>query len=456
MSQHDLFLLAVALVVILGVVFAIARFRVHPFPALVVGAIVLGLWAGAAPDQVLKSFRVGFGETLANVGILLALGAMFGQMLASSGGAERVSNALLDIGGTRWVPWTMCGVAMILGLPLFFEAGVVLMMPIILNVGARLAKSPGGLKGNTYLLAGLPVFAGLSVLHALVPPHPGPMVAIDAMKADLGTTLVFGLVMSIPIAVVAGPLYTYWIAPRASAAPPVDLVGRLTHKDEQFRAPGIGITVVTILFPILLMLGKAALDLLLPATNMLRQGFDFLGNPIVALLLAVILSMFTFGFFIGKDTRNVGKLLGDSLPPIASIMLIIGAGGALKQMLIDVGLGATIAHAAQLVHLSPILLGWFTAVILRLATGSATVAIVTASGLMAATATTTPGLNPALLALSIGSGSLFFSHINDAGFWLVKEYMGMSLPDMFKTWSVLETIIAVMGLLLCLGLSVVI
>jgi GntP family gluconate:H+ symporter len=204
------------------------------------------------------------------------------------------------------------------------------------------------------------------------------------------------------------------------------------------------------------MLGKAALDLLLPAANILRQGFDFLGNPIIALLLAVILSMFTFGFFIGKDTRSVGKLLGDSLPPIASIMLIIGAGGALKQMLIDVGLGATIAHAAQLVNLSPILLAWFTAVILRLATGSATVAIVTASGLMAATATTTPGLNPALLALSIGSGSLFFSHINDAGFWLVKEYMGMSLPNMFKTWSVLETIIAVMGLLLCLGLSLVI
>ena len=179
MSQHDIFLLAVALIVILAVVFAIARFRVHPFPALVVGALVLGLWAGAPPDQVLKSFGAGFGSTLANVGILLALGAMFGQLLASSGGAERVSDALLSVGGTRLVPWTMCAVAMILGLPLFFEAGVVLMMPIILSVGARVAKDPGGLKGNAYLLAGLPVFAGLSVLHALVPPHPGPMVAID-------------------------------------------------------------------------------------------------------------------------------------------------------------------------------------------------------------------------------------------------------------------------------------
>jgi GntP family gluconate:H+ symporter len=456
MSQHDLFLLFVALIVILGVVFSIARLRVHPFPALVIGALVLGLWAGAPTDQVLKSFRIGFGETLANVGVLLALGAMFGELLASSGGAERVASTLLKIGGTRMIPWTMCAVSMILGLPLFFEAGVVLMMPIILNVGAQLEKDPQGLKGNPYLLAGLPVFAGISVLHALVPPHPGPMVAIDAMKADLGETLILGLLMSIPIAVVAGPLYTFWIARRASAAPPVDLVGRLTHKDDQFRSPSITATILTILFPILLMLGKAAADLLLPAGHPGRVLFEFIGNPIVALLLAVILSMFTFGFFIGKDTRAVGKLLGEALPPIAAIMLIIGAGGALKQMLIDVGLGAVIAHASQLVSLSPLLLGWFTAVILRLATGSATVAIVTASGLMAATVSANPGLNPSLLALSIGSGSLFFSHINDAGFWLVKEYMGMSLPSMFKTWSVLETIIAVMGLFLCMGLSLVI
>jgi GntP family gluconate:H+ symporter len=332
---------------------------------------------------------------------------------------------------------------------------VVLMMPIILNVGNRLASEPSGLKGNPYLLAGLPVFAGISVLHALVPPHPGPMIAIDAMKADLGTTLILGLLISIPIAVVAGPLYTYWIAPRASSAPPVDLVGRLTHQDDKFRPPGLSSTILTILFPILLMLGKALADLVLPAGHPGRVLFEFVGNPIVALLLAVVLSTFTFGFFLGKDTRMVGKLLGDALPPISAIMLIIGAGGALKQTLIDVGLGVIIAHASQLVHLSPLLLGWFTAVILRLATGSATVAIVTASGLMAATVTVNPDLNPALMALSIGAGSLFFSHINDAGFWLVKEYMGMNLPNMFKTWSVLETIIAVMGLLLCLGLSLV-
>ncbi len=456
MSQHDLALMGIAVAVILAVVVAIARFRLHPFPALVIGALVLGLWAGAPPAQVLASFAKGFGNTLADVGMLLALGAMFGELLASSGGADRVSTSLLKFGGPRMVPWTMCAVAMILGLPLFFEAGVVLMMPIVLNVGAQLAKNPGGLKGNPYLLAGLPVFAGLSIVHALVPPHPGPMVAISALNADLGHTLALGLLMSIPIAIVAGPLFTLWIAPKASAAPPVDLVGRLTHKDDQYRPPSITVTIFTILFPILLMLGHTAADLLLPVGHPVRLLFAFIGHPIVALLLAVLLSMFTFGFFIGKDTKVVGKLLGDALPPISAIMLIIGAGGALKQMLIDVKLGAVIANASQMVALSPILLGWFIAVIMRLATGSATVAIVTASGLMAATVTADPSLNPSLLALSIGAGSLFFSHINDAGFWLVKEYMGMNLPNMFKTWSVLETIIAVMGLMLALGLSVVI
>ncbi|HET7083223.1 MAG TPA: gluconate:H+ symporter [Rhizomicrobium sp.] len=456
MSQHDLYLLAIALVVILAMVVAIARFRVHPFPALMLGSLALGLWAGASTDQVLKSFRLGFGGTLADVGIILALGAMFGELLASSGGAERVSNALLKAGGIRAVPWTMCAVSMILGLPLFFEAGVVLMMPIILNVGNRLASNPSGFKGNPYLLAGLPVFAGISVLHALVPPHPGPMIAISAMKADLGVTLILGLLMSVPIAVVAGPLYTYWIASRASAQPPVDLVGRLTHKDDQFRSPGLAATILTILFPILLMLGKAAGALALPAGSPARKLAEFIGDPLVALLLSVILAAFTFGFFIGKDTKAVGKVLGDALPPVSAIMLIIGAGGALKQTLIDVGLGAVIAHASQLVNLSPLLLAWFTAVILRLATGSATVAIVTASGLMAATVAANPGLSPALMALSIGSGSVFFSHINDAGFWLVKEYMGMNLPNMFKTWSVIETIIAVLGLALCLALQLVI
>jgi GntP family gluconate:H+ symporter len=452
MPQHEMFLLAAALVVILGVVVAIARFRIHPFPALVIGALVLGLWAGASPDQVLTSFRKGFGETEAGVGVLLALGAMFGELLASSGGAERVSSALLRLGGTKMIPWTMAAAAMILGLPLFFEVGVVLMMPIIMNVGARLAKDPGGLKGNPYLLAGLPVFAGLGVLHVLVPPHPGPMAAIDALKADMGGTLILGLLMSVPVVIVSGPLFTYWAATHATASPPVDLVARLTRTDDQFRSPGLVSTIFTILFPILLMLGRAAVDLILPVGHPVYILFEFIGNPAVALLLAVLLSMFTFGYFLGKDTLRVGKLLGDALPPMAAIMLIIGAGGALKQMLIDVGLGTTIAHGAQMLHLSPLLLGWFTAVIIRLATGSATVATVTAAGLMAATVGT-PGLNPSLLALAIGAGSQFFSHINDAGFWLVKEYMGMSLPSVFKTWSMVATIISVMGLGLCLLLS---
>ena len=449
MSQHDLYLLAIALIVILAVVIAIARLRVHPFPALVIGALVLGLWAGASPDQVLKSFRTGFGETLANVGVLLALGAMFGELLASSGGAERVSSALLKIGGPRLVPWTMGAVAMILGLPLFFEAGVVLMMPIII-LGVSAHGSGSGAERQSLSTGGtagvLPAFGAACVGAA----HPGPMVAIGAESRSGNHPDRWAFLISLPIAGGGGTVYTF---DRAAPAPPPWTWWRSDRRRRSYRAAGIGVTIFTI--SSIVDAGRAAAELVLPGSRRAR-AFDFIGNPLVALLLAVILSMFTFGFALGKDTGTVGKLLGDALPPVAAIMLIIGAGGALKQMLIDVGLGTTIAHASQLVNFSPLLLGWFTAVIIRLATGSATVATVTAAGLMAATVGVNPGLNPALLALSIGSGSLFFSHINDAGFWLVKEYMGMNLPNMFKTWSLMETIIAVMGLFLSLGLSLVI
>ncbi len=284
------------------------------------------------------------------------------------------------------------------------------------------------------------------------------MIAIDAMKADLGTTLILGLVMSIPIAVVAGPLFTYWIAPRATSAPPMELVGQLTRHDDRFRAPSIAATILTILFPILLMLGKAAADLALPAAHPVHRLFEFFGNPIVALLLAVILSMFTFGFSLGKDTRTVGKLLGDALPPISAIILIIGAGGALKQTLIDVGLGAAIAHASP-VGANSIRFccrASSPTVILPVATGSATVAIVSflrPDGGDRVGQSESQHFPDGLV--DQATIVIFFSHINDARFWLVKEYVGADRCLTKNRWSqyVLETILAVVGLFLYLGLS---
>ena len=431
LTPHDITLLLLAAGAIAAVIILIARFKLHPFPALMICALALGLASGEAVTQVLKSVIAGFGDIVANVGIVLALGAMFGGLLAKSRGADRIASNLITAHGLGFAPWAMAGLAMILGLPVFFETGLVMMMPIIVAVGLKFeaaAKTGSAPKGAPYLLAGLPAIAGLSVLHGLVPPHPGPLAAIAALHADIGVTLVLGLFIAIPTVILSGPLFTMWAARHADARPPAQLIAEFSQFDPAQRQPGTATTVLTILFPIALMMAKAGVDLVLPAGNSLRAAMEFIGAPIVALLLGTLLAMFTFGFALGRSRDDIQKLMGDALPPIAAIMLVIGAGGALKQTLVDLGLGATIARAVAVAHVPPLLLAWGTAVMIRIATGSATVATVTAAGLLSATVMANPGLSPSLLVLAIGSGSLFFSNVNDAGFWLVKGDLGISLP----------------------------
>jgi GntP family gluconate:H+ symporter len=457
LSQQDTSLLVLAAATITMVIVLIARFKLHPFPALMLCSLILGLAAGESVPLVLKSVIGGFGDIVANVGIVLALGAMFGGLLAKSRGADRIASGLITARGLFFAPWAMAGLAMIIGLPVFFETGLVMMMPIIVAVGAQFdAAAKAGQpmpKGAPYLLIGLPAIAGLSVLHGLVPPHPGPLAAIAALHADIGTTLLLGILIAIPTVIVSGPLFAFWAARHADAQPPPQLIAEFSRFDPAQRQPGTGVTIFTTVFPIVLMMAKAAADLLLPAGNPMRGVLEFIGAPIVALLLGTLLAMYTFGFALGRTRQEVSDMMGDALPPIAAIMLVIGAGGALKQTLVDLGLGATMARIVILVHVTPILLAWGTAVLIRIATGSATVATVTAAGLLSATVAANPGINPSLLALAIGAGSLFFSNVNDAGFWLIKGYLGISLPDMFKTWSFLETIISIMGLALVLLLA---
>ncbi|HEX3755741.1 MAG TPA: gluconate:H+ symporter [Rhizomicrobium sp.] len=454
LSPHDITLLLLAAAAIAIVIVLIAKFKLHPFPALMMCSLGLGLAAGESVAAVLKSVIAGFGDIVANVGIVLAFGAMFGGLLAKSRGADRIASSLITARGLSFAPWTMAGLAMVLGLPVFFETGLVMMMPIIVAVGAQFeAAAKAGRpvpKGAPYLIVGLPTIAGLSVLHGLVPPHPGPLIAIAALHADIGETLLLGILIAIPTVIVSGPLFTLWAARHADARPPAQLVAEFSRFDPDQRQPGTATTVLTTLFPIALMMAKAAADLLLPPANPLRAALEFIGAPIVALLLGTLLAMFTFGFALGRSRDEVTTIMGDALPPIAAIMLVIGGGGAFKQTLVDLGLGATIAHAVALAHVTPLLLAWGTAVLIRIAVGSATVATVTTGGLLAATVAANPAINPSLVALAIGAGSLFFSNVNDAGFWLVKGYLGISLPDMFKTWSLLETIISVMGLVLVL------
>jgi gluconate:H+ symporter, GntP family len=501
-TTHDTWLVVWALVGIAVVVVLITRFKVHPFIALILGSGAAGLGAGLAPADMIKNFEGGFGSTLGGVGILVALGTMLGKLLADSGGADRVVDTIVRRAGERRLPWAMALIAMIVGIPLFFEVGVVLLIPVIFLVARR---------ANTSIVRiGIPALAGLSVMHGLVPPHPGPLIAINALNADLGQTLAFGLLVAIPTVIIAGPLYGGWIGRRIQPEPPERLVAEFsrnsarrvpaggrgtltalqggvgppgggtavnTERDsgsaapdkradesapenanqdgERISQPSFGVTLFTILLPVVLMLGKALADITLASKSHLRAVLDFIGDPFMALLLAVLLAMFTFGYLRGFSLQKVGDLLGASLAPIAGIVMIIGAGGGFKQTLVAIGIGDAIGKAAAASGISALLLGWLIAVGIRLATGSATVATVTAAGLMAPLVPQLANVNRPLLALAIGSGSLFLSHVNDAGFWLVKEYFGMTVGETFKSWSAMETIISVVSIALILPLDLV-
>src|SRR5690349_5478213 len=405
-------LLGIALIILL-----ITRFKVHPFLGLTVGSLAVAAVAGVPMSDVLDSFTKGFGSTAAGVGTLIALGAMFGKLLADSGGADQIVDTIVGRSSARALPWAMAGVGALIGLPMFFEIGLVLLMPVIFLVARRAQLS--------VIRVGIPALAGLSAMHGLVPPHPGPLVAIDALKANLGLTLGLGVLVAIPTVALAGPLFARY-ADRWVALPAPEAEDEV-RGDARLLRPGFGITVATVLLPVALMLGKALVDIFATEGTAVRTTFDFLGTPLVALLIAVFVAMFTLGRGAGMGLRETTRSVEQSLPPIAGILLIVAAGGGFKQTLVDTGIGGLVADWVQDSGFSVLLLAWVVAVLIRLATGSATVATVTASGILAPLAAGMSTNEVSLLVLAIGAGSVFFSHVNDAGFWLVKEYFGLSV-----------------------------
>ncbi|MEP9391963.1 gluconate:H+ symporter [Gordonia sp. VNQ95] len=430
------------------IVVTITWVKLHPFLALILGGATVGMVAGESIPTVLESFTKGFGSTAAGVGILIALGAMFAKLLADSGGADEIVDTIVGHASPRMLPWAMALVGAIIGLPMFFEIGLVLLMPVIYLVARR--------SGIGLIPIGIPALAGLSAMHGFVPPHPGPLVAIDALGADLGLTLALGVAVAIPTIIVAGPLFGTlagkWVpldAPHTFDADPAD--------GPTSRRPGFGVTMATVLLPVVLMLGKAIAEIAISDDgNPIRQVLDVLGTPLIALLVAVIVAMVNFGRGSGMDRDTISTCVGSALPPIAGILLIVSAGGGFKQVLVDTGIGTLLADWASAANISVILLGWVLAALIRVATGSATVATITASSLMLGLVDGLSSGQVSLVVLAIGAGSVFLSHVNDAGFWLVKEYFGMSVGQTFKTWSAMETILSVTGLIVVSALGVVI
>jgi GntP family gluconate:H+ symporter len=446
-------LILAAVIGIATIVVLITWVKLHPFLALVIGAIVTGLVAGMSATQTITSFTNGFGSTAGGVGVLIALGAIYGKLLADSGGADRIVDTLVSRASAAALPWVMGLVGALIGLPMFFEVGLVLLVPVIILVARR--------SGLPLMKIAIPTLAGLSAMHGLVPPHPGPLAAISLIGANLGVTLAFGVLIAIPTVIVAGPLFgklaARWVdvpvpALFQTAEDGVPQTGAAHDEVVARRRPGFGATLFSILLPVVLMLLSAVFDIVAPNdTSALKGVIDFLGKPVIALLIAVLVGMVVLGRGGGMNSKEVGASVSSSLPAIAAILLIVGAGGGFKQVLVDSTIGTVIAHAISGIGGAlPVVLffAWLVAVLIRVATGSATVATITAAGILQPLVHDL-GLSSAgsaLLVLAIGAGSVFLSHVNDAGFWLIKEYFGLSITQTLKSWSLMECIISVAGL----------
>ena len=444
-DPHQIFLLISALVAVAGLVFLIAAVKLNPFLSILLASLFLALAAGMPASAVVHSFEIGVGGTLGHIAIIVALGTMLGKMMAESGGAEQIAHTLIRFFGAKRIHWAMMAIGLIVGLPAFFEVGFVLLIPIVFTVARR--------TGTSLILVGLPLVAGLSVVHGLVPPHPAASMAVAIFHADVGRTILYALVIGVPTAIIAGPVYARLIAPHIQLPAENPMAADFEEHDPERKLPGFWITVFTVLFPVLLMLMGSSADALFAADARIRSVFHLLGNDDIALLVGVLLSFLLLGRMRGFSRETILRFSNECLAPTATITLLVGAGGGFGHILQDSGVAEAMIAVALRSHISILLLGWLLAACMRLATGSSTVAMTTAAGIVAPIALHTAGVHPELMAIATGAGSLIFSNVNDGGFWLVKEYFNMSVAQTMKTWSVCETLISVTALLFTLALA---
>lgn len=441
MGPNDLLLIAAALAGIGLSILLIVRGRLHPFVSLLCGAFLVGLLAGLPMADTAKAVQKGAGDVLGGTGLVVALGLSLGAMLQISNGAASLARAAMAVIRPAVAPWASLGVALVIGLPLFFETGLVLLLPIIAASALSLAGNGTGPAADaTKLRLLLPALAGLSIAHALLPPHPGPLLAVNTLQADMGRTLLYGLLVAIPTGVVAGPLLARVLSRGVALSLPT-VVG----PDADLPPPRKRATLAVVLLPVVL-ISLGQVHALLPSTFDGRMAFlTAASEPVFALLLTNLVALpLLFGRLL-FDAKRQGEIWTAAVAPAGAILLSIGAGGALKQVLVSAGLSDLLSRLATLHAISPLLLAWLIAVAIRLATGSATVATITTAGVVPGLIAAT-GASPEWTVLAIGAGSVFFSHVNDPGFWLVRSYLGTSTAGTFRTWSVLETVISVAGL----------
>jgi gluconate:H+ symporter, GntP family len=436
-DHHSLFLLISALVAVVVLIVLIAVVKLNPFITLLVVSLALAVVTGMPAHTIIHSFEAGLGGTLGHIAVIVALGTMLGKMMAESGGADQIAYTLIRLFGPKRVHWAMMVIALIVGLPAFFEVAFVLIIPVAYTVARKTQTS--------LVLVGLPMVAGLSVVHGLVPPHPAAMLAVTIFHANVGRTIFYALLIGIPTAIIAGPLYALLIAPHVKLPAENPMAEQFAERDESRSLPNFWLTLLTILLPVLLMLiGSWASAVAKPGTR-LYETLSFIGNDDIALLIGALFSFYTMGKMRGVSRQTILKYTNECLAPTAMITLLIGAGGGFGRILYDSGAAKAMITLALHSHISLLFLAWSLAAMIRLATGSSTVSMTTAAQIVAPIAMRSPNVHPELLAIATGAGSLIFSHVNDGGFWLVKEYFNMSVVETMQTWSVCETIISVVA-----------
>ncbi|KFD22747.1 MULTISPECIES: gluconate:H+ symporter [Tatumella] len=423
----------IALGVVLLLVLMIV-FKANGFIALVFVSAVVGIAEGMTPLAVVASIQKGIGGTLGSLAMILGFGAMLGKLVSDTGAAQRVATTLINAFGKQRVQWALMVTGLIVGLAMFYEIGFVLLLPLVFTVVAA--------AGMPLLYVGVPMVAALSVTHCFLPPHPGPTAIATIFGANLGTTLLYGIVITIPTVIIAGPLFSRCLK-NFEKEPPEGLYNPKIFAEDEM--PGFGISIFAAIIPVILMAVAAVFELTLPKENAVRQFFEFIGNPAVALFISVVIAVFTLGLRNGRKAEDVMEMCGSSIASIAMIVFIIAGGGAFKQVLVDSGVGEYIAGMMEGSSLSPLLMCWTVAAMLRIALGSATVAAITTAGIVTPIIAVTHA-DPALMVLAVGSGSVIASHVNDPGFWLFKGYFNLSVTETLRTWTVMETLISVLGL----------
>ncbi|MCM3039496.1 GntP family permease [Paenibacillus motobuensis] len=446
--------LVIVAIGIIALLILIMFLKLNTFVSLIIVSFGVSLALGIPLDNIVTTIESGLGGTLGHLALIFGLGAMLGKLLSDSGGAQRIAMTLVNKFGEKNIQWAVVTASFIIGIALFFEVGLVLLIPIIFAISRELKVS--------ILYLGIPMGAALSVTHGFLPPHPGPTAIAGELGANLGHVLLYGLIVAVPTVIIAGPLFTKLakrLVPEAFTK-----TGDIRSLGEQkvFKledTPGFGISVFTALLPVILMSIGTFITLLQKTIgfneNALVKGVGFIGNADVSMLLSLLVAIYTMGLARKIPIKTVMESCSTAISNIGMMLLIIGGGGVFKQVLIDGGVGDYVAELFQGTSLSPILLAWIIAAILRISLGSATVAALTTTGLVLPMLGQTD-VNLALVVLATGAGSVIASHVNDAGFWMFKEYFGLSMKETFATWTLLETIISVAGLGVILLLSLVI